>query len=64
MNPSVPPSLNRADWKTLYRAAILETNKRFLPQRVSEAEEAAILRRREVKTGQSDHWTLSRSLEI
>ena len=48
MNPAVPPSLNRADWKTLYRAAILETNKRFLPQQVSEAEEAAILRRREI----------------
>ena len=30
--------LNR--WKILYRAAILETNKEILPQRVSEAEEA------------------------
>ena len=27
-------------WKALYRAAILETNKGLLPQRVSEAEEA------------------------
>ena len=48
MNPEVPPSLNHTDWKTLYRAAILETNNRVLPQRVSEAENAAILRRREI----------------
>ena len=48
MNPAVPPSLNHADWKTLYRAAILETNKWVLPQRVSEAENAALLRRREI----------------
>jgi hypothetical protein len=32
----------------LYRAAILETNKRVLPQRVSEAEAAVIARRREI----------------
>jgi hypothetical protein len=48
MNPAVPPCLNRTDWKTLYRAAILENNKNVLPQRVSEAEEAVILRRREI----------------
>jgi hypothetical protein len=46
MTPAVPPFLNL--WKTLYRAAILETNKRVLPQRVSEAEEALIARRREI----------------
>jgi hypothetical protein len=46
MTPAVPPCLNL--WKTLYRAAILETNKRVLPQRVSEAEEAVIARRREI----------------
>jgi hypothetical protein len=48
MNPAFPPCLSRTDWKTLYRAAILETNKRVLPQRVSEAEDAVILRRREI----------------
>jgi hypothetical protein len=46
MTPAVPPCPNL--WKTLYRAAILETNKRVLPQRVSEAEEAVIARRREI----------------
>jgi hypothetical protein len=40
MTPAVSPCLNRSDWRTLYRAAILETNKDILLQRVSEAEEA------------------------
>jgi hypothetical protein len=44
-----PPCLNR--WKTLYRTAILETNKGLLPQRVSEAEEAVRARGREISYG-------------
>jgi len=48
MNTAFPPCLNRPDWRTLYRAAILETDKSVLPQRVSEAEEAVILPRREI----------------
>ena len=38
-------------WKTLYRDAILETNKGLLPQRVSEAEEAVKARGREIFYG-------------
>ena len=52
MNTAFPPCLNRPAWRTLYRAAILETNQNVLPQRVSEAEEAAIERRREIFYGQ------------
>ena len=48
MNPALPPYMNRTDWRTLYRAAILETNKSVLPQRVSEAEEAVLTRGREI----------------
>ena len=48
MNPTFPPCPNRTDWKTRYRAAILETNKSVLPQRVSEAEEAVRAREREM----------------
>ena len=48
MTTAFPPCLNRVDWKTLYRAAILENNKRVLPQRVSEAEEAVRARGREI----------------
>ena len=47
MTTLLPPSLNR-NWRTLYRAAILETNTRVLPQRVSEAEEAVRARGREI----------------
>jgi len=46
MHSAFSPSLNR--WKTLYQAAILETNKGLLPQRVSEAEEAVKARGREI----------------
>ena len=50
MTTLLPPSLNR-NWRTLYRAAILETNKRVLPQRVSEAEDAVVARKREILYG-------------
>ena len=46
-----PPCLNR-NWRTLYRAAILETNGWVLRQRVSEAEEAVIQRGREIFYGE------------
>ena len=52
MTTALPPCQKRIDdWKPLYRAAILETNKRILPQRVSEAEAAVIMRRREIFYG-------------
>jgi predicted RNA methylase len=46
MPTTFSPSVNR--WKTLYRVAILETNKGLLPQRVAEAEEAVKARGREI----------------
>ena len=48
MNTALSPCLNHADWKTLYRAAILETNRRVIPQKVSEAETAVLARGREL----------------
>ena len=48
MTTAVPPCQNRTHWRFLYTAAILETNKGVLPQRVSEAEAAVIARRREI----------------
>ena len=47
MLTALPPCQHR-NWMTLYRAAILETNNRVLPQRVSEAEEAVLARGREI----------------
>jgi predicted RNA methylase len=47
MTTAFPPCLNR-NWRTLYRAAILESNKSVLPQRVSEAEQVVKAREREL----------------
>jgi hypothetical protein len=47
MTTAFPPCLNR-NWKILYRAAILESDRRVLLQRVSEAEEAVRARGREI----------------
>ena len=52
MTTAFPPCPNL--WKTLYRAAVLETNKSVVPQRVSEAEEAVVARAREIFYGNSD----------
>ncbi len=48
MTTAFPPCQKRTNWKSLYTAAMLETNKGVLPQRVSEAEAAVIARRREI----------------
>ena len=48
MTTAFSPCLKRTDWRPLYRAAILETDKKVLPQRVSVAESAVIARRREI----------------
>jgi hypothetical protein len=54
MNPGISASPKQASWKTLYKAAILETNKSLLPKRVHEAEEAVLARRREIFCDSSD----------
>ena len=48
MNTAFPPCPDYRDWKTLYRAAILETNTSVIPKRVSEAEKAVLARGREL----------------
>ena len=48
MNPQPSTYSPHRDWKALYRAAILETDKSVIEQRVSEAEEAVLARGREV----------------
>jgi hypothetical protein len=47
MTTSLPPCLN-PNWRTFYRAAILETDRSVQPQRVSQAEEAVKSRGREI----------------
>ena len=47
MNNRLSPFENR-NWKTLYRAAIFETNRNVIPTRLSAAEEAVLARGREL----------------
>ena len=51
MTTAFPPCPNHADWKTLYRAAILESDKNIISRRVSEAETAILARGRELFYG-------------
>ncbi len=46
-NPSLPVPIDRS-WKVLYKAAILETNRKAIPQKVAEAEKAVTIRGREL----------------
>jgi hypothetical protein len=48
MTTTLLSPLRHSDWRVLYRAAILETNKVVLQERVSQAEAAVIARRREI----------------
>jgi hypothetical protein len=51
MTSAFPSCPDHGDWKTLYRAAILETNKNVIPQKVSEAELVVLARGRELFYG-------------
>ena len=48
MNTATYEYSNGIFWKQLYRAAILESNHKRIPERVAEAEEAIIARAREL----------------
>lgn len=48
MNYLPPPSHHSQNWKALYRAAIVETNRSAIPKRVLEAEKAVVARGREL----------------
>ena len=48
MIPAFPPRPTHAEWKTLYRAAILEKNKSVIRQRIFQAERAVLARGREL----------------
>ena len=48
MDTAFPACPDHADWKTLYRAAILETNRNVVLQQVWRAEQAVLARGREL----------------
>ncbi len=51
MNPAFPPCPSHKHWKSLYRAAIFETNRSAIPERILEAEKAVLGRARELLQG-------------
>lgn len=61
MNAGISPSVQPKEWKTLFRAAILETDKRLVQQRVLAAEAAVLARQRELFYG---HGTLEEKSAI
>jgi hypothetical protein len=48
MKPAIPPRADHGEWKSLYRAAILETNTNLVPHKVAKAETAVLARGREL----------------
>jgi hypothetical protein len=52
MTTAFPPCPSHTEWRTLYRAAILEKNNSVIPEKVSEAERAVLARGRELFYGE------------
>jgi hypothetical protein len=48
MNTASPSCPDPGDWQALYRAAILETDRNAIPQKVSQAEVAVLARGRQL----------------
>ena len=48
MSTAIPPRPTPADWRTLYRSAILEPDRSIVRQRICEAEAAVLARGREL----------------
>ena len=44
-----------AAWHTLYQAALFETNRQMIPERIAEAERAILIRVKELFQVQTDH---------
>ena len=51
MTTAFPPRPTHAEWKALYRAAILETDRNVIQEKLSEAESAVLARGRELFYG-------------
>ena len=51
MNLAFPPCPSHTHWKSLYRVAIFEKDRRLIPERIAEAERAVRARGRELLYG-------------
>ena len=61
-----PPPVETRNWKTLYRAAIFETNRNAIPWRLSTAEQAVLARGRELfrQIGNSEQFEEREEVDI
>ena len=50
-----PPSAPSRSWHVLYHAALFESDRNRVPQRIAEAEKAILSRMRELFAAESDH---------
>jgi hypothetical protein len=66
MNNRPPPLSIDRNWKTLYRAAIFETNRNAIPRRLFAAEEAVLARGRELfrQTGNLEEFEEREEVDI
>jgi hypothetical protein len=66
MNNRPPPLSIDRNWKTLYRAAILETNRNAVPRRLSAAEQAVLARGRELfrQTGNLEEFEEREEVDV
>jgi hypothetical protein len=48
MNPAFPTCPSHTHWKSLYRAAIFEKDRSVVPERISQAEQAILARRKQI----------------
>jgi len=52
---TAPSSTGLPSWQALYQAALFETDRNKIPQRIAEAEKAILLRMRELFAATEDH---------
>jgi hypothetical protein len=64
MNGLTAPTLTRVDpWHELYKAALFETDKRKIPARIADAEQAIVARARELFFSSSDNIEEAQALD-
>ena len=64
MNGASTPTLTRVDqWHQLYQAALFETDKEKIPSRIADAEQAIVLRARELFFSSTDNIEEDQALD-
>ena len=64
MNGVTSPTLTRVDrWHELYKAALFETDKQKIPARIADAEQAIVLRARELFFSSTDNIEEDQALD-